>query len=1079
MDAVRILCFVVLLVAVSSSVVMGMVERPAATPPPSALLGLSNLGAPVILSQSGDTTWLQVHTDSTYCPGGPLWGHGGEATGGPGPMETWCFEGGPGDSCGTNPPWDVLCFDHVDVRRQPSPSNTNFWHVDTYRAGDAVYCGSHCLWCGSDSLWTDGQRVDCGTWAKGKTPGYGNQWNCVAQLTLPDTFDVAQGCTLYFDPRYDTECKYDYLYVDFYNGTEWKTLAAFNASSNNPGDPCGDPSKPNPDYWGNTDTGQPNSADWQARFDPGLPAFYRAITADTLLVTSGPMFRWRFTSDGAWSDQDGRGDTDGAAFIDNVWVWGDNQRYAEDFEGGVLDTSRWSLPDAAGVIDLWHIFHDADPPDEDAGYNLCFHDSSFAYRARPECGYMAGQPWRNKWHYRLMTPRFPVLNSGCVIQYDWNWCFLDDITCDRPGMYVRFYSNVYDKWCSWIDTFGMPITIGCYPWWYLNSNEDISPYYGTTADSAQFSWDVMDISGHGDLCEGKHKWSDFQIDNVSIGFYDGSATAFSAMCRDLLHDTFYDNLCAFNSYFRAYDSDTVDRYAGPPYDDTRLPRWDQLYVDVVDPDGLSAVDLYGSADEGASWVSVAMTMHSLFDPYNPSEGGEYYGTLCPDDFGLDTWETGTEVWYYVLATDELSNEVYWPSCADPAHPYRSGDRNDYFTFSILPMFPDTYSGPKVLLVDGYGRHNYDYAQCVGTLDRYISLRKLYEETLTDAGYCYDVYDIGGAGSNVHIHPIWFDDYDCVVWFTGPYFANYLIDKPAQKALRDYLGGGGKVVLCGDRLAYNMASTLEGGVGEDSLDGDFLAGVMGCDYLEEMEGGLSRPYLYAVGAETVQVFGEPVAIELDTLLIYRECPYLKDMSYVAVIDSPPAGYIAQCLMRLTDASVGDADEVIYTEYQGVGQCVFVNFDLSASANHERGYCAGSAAEPAPDFTAGTYDGRVDLMRVILEDVFGLPSNGGGGPADVYPQPGNRRWALAPSMPNPSISSAEIRYEVARTARVRIKIYNALGQEIRVLVEGVKEPGEHSAPWDMRNGLGERVSSGVYFCNMEAGDFKATRKILVLR
>jgi hypothetical protein len=1065
----KVVLLLVFIIVFSSSLALGMVERPSSNAPSVSVLTKPLPGAPAVLSSGRDTTWLQVHTDSTYCPGDPNWDHGGEATGGPGPLETWCFDGGPGDSCGTNPPWDVLCFDHIDVRALPSPGNTNFWHVDTYRAGDAAYCGNYCLWCGSDSLWTDGQPVDCGAWARGKYPGYGNQWNCIAELTLPDTFNVANGCTLYFDPRYDTECRYDYVYVDFYDGNEWNTIAAFNASSNNPGGLCGYGSTPNPDYWGNTDTDQPYSADWQGRFDPNLPAFYRVLTPDTLVLTSGPKFRWRFSSDGAWSDQDGRGNTDGAAFIDNVWVWGDNQRYSEDFESGVLDAAYWSLPNPDGVMDFWHITHDADPPDEGVGY-VCVEDSSFAFRARPEQGYKAGWPWRNQWYYRLMSPAVPIQNSGCVVQWDEYECFLD-YTCDIRQEYVRFYDSRYDRWCLWTSIEGL-IPSMCSPWWGVDRQSDISAFYGPWADSMQYSWNVMDVSSPGDFCYGKHTKTDLQVDNVSIGFFDDNATRFSARSIDMLHDTFYDNLCGFNSFFRAYDPDTVDRYSGPPYDDVPLPRERQLYVEVEDPDGIAGVDLYGSIDGGASWVSVAMTQ------VVPSYFEEFYGTLCPTDFGLDTWEVGTEVWYHLLATDSLTNQEYWPARADPTHPDHTGEAGDYFTFSILPMYPVTYTGPKVLLVDGYGRRNYDYAECMASADKYRSDEAIYKETLTDAGYCYDIYDIGGAGSNIHIHPIWLDDYDCVIWFTGPYYSNYLFDAKAQRAIRDYLGAGGKVVLCGDRIAYNMVPTSEGGVGEDSLGGDFLAGIMGCDYLSEMEGAFERPYLYAVGADTVRVFGAPRAVGLDTLLVYRQCPYLKDMSYVAAIDSPPADYTAQRLMYLTGIPSGEPDEVIYTEYEGVGQCVYVNFDLCASANHERSYCSGDAAEVMPDFTPGVYEGRVDLMHVILEDIFGLPSNGGGA-AKVIPPAGEFRWALDQNVPNPCVNGTCIRYEIARSSQVRIKIYNALGREVGVLVDGTAGPGVHSVEWDGCNSKGERVTSGVYFYKIQAGEFTATRKMLVLR
>jgi len=1077
MDAIRIPCSWLIILLVCTSISFCVTPRPGPTLPPAVMAGLSGAGGPVVLSYSGDTTWIQVHTDSTYCPGDPIWGHGGEATGGPGPTETWCFERGPGDSCGTNPPWDTNCFNHFDIRAYPSPSNINFWHVATYMGnnGGATYNGDYCLWCGSDSLWIDGLPVDCGTWADGKCPGYGNQWHCVALLTLPDTFDVANGCTLYFDPRYDTECKYDYLYVDFFDGTEWQTLAAFNASSNNPGDPCGDPSTPNPDYWGNTDAGQPNSADWQERFDPDLPAFYRVITPDTLITTSGPMFRWRFVSDGAWCDADGRVDTDGAAFIDNVWVWGDDERYEEDFEGGSLDTSLWSLPDADGVVDMWHISHDPDPLYEggDGGdRNDCVLDSSFIYRGRLEQGFPPGEPWRNEWHCRLVSPKVPIQNTGCVMQYD-IYCMMMDYLCDMGDEVYRFYDSRYEQWCPWEAVTGHSYSFCGQFFWWEDRNVDVSRDYGPYADSVQFGWELYDVGKPGDWCYGNHYKTEFQVDNVSIGFYDRNATWFHARSIDLLHDTFFDSLCAHNSFFDAYNPDTLSFYSGPPYH-TALPKDKQLCLDVTDPDGLLSVELRGTLDEGESWVDIEMTLAEPSEPGQPGYGGEYYGTFCPTDFGLSRWDKGSEVWYCVVATDSLLNMEYWPALADPVNAYHTGTADDYFTFSVLPVFPPYHEGPRILLVDGYMGRDYDYAECIENPYRNRPLEDIYEETLIDAGYCYDKFDILGVGNNVHIHPVWLNDYDCVLWFTGGYYATNLFDGRAQNAIRDYLGTGGKVVMCGNNIARSM-----GDGGADSLGGEFLSGIMGCEGLGWIGSSFYTPYLYAVGAETLEVFGQPVDIGLDTLVIYTECPSLKSMDYVALVDSSPPGYTAQRLMYLTNASVGDADEVIYTEYQGAGQCAFVNFDLSASANHERAYCSGITPGNLPDFPAGEYEGRVDLLLVILEDIFGLPPSGGAGVKLVDPQPGNLRWMLAQNAPNPVVNSTQIRYGIAHHARVRVTVYDALGRRVRTLLNAAQEPGEHSTQWDGRNDKGEAVTSGVYFYKMEAGDFTSTRKMLVLR
>jgi hypothetical protein len=946
----------------------------------------------------------------------------------------------------------------------------NYWHIDSYRADQRAYCGEYALWCGSDSLWIDGYPLECGTWDDGKYPGYGDEWHCIAQLTLPPTFDVANGCTLFFDPRYDTECKYDYLYVEFHNGTKWKTLATFNASSNNPGAECGYVSGAgNPDYWGNTDAGQPGSADWQERALPDKPAFYRVITPDTLIVTSAPMFRWRFHSDLIASDSDGRIDTDGAAFVDNVWVWGDDERYSEDFESGVLDTGYWTLPNPDGVIDQWHMSHGIGP--EAA---ICIGDTSTVYRARPEGGYQGGTSWRNGWYYRLITPAVPIQNSGCLIQYD-EWECFSYSTCDYHRVKFRFYSADQDRWCPWQLPDWIWLEPSCAGAYYTDFDVDLSQYYDSDADSMQFAWDISDWGQPGDFCWGKHTGTDLAIDNVSIGFYDAGATSFWVRGSDMLHDTFHDNLCAYNASFDVYDPDTLAYYSGPPYDKP-MPRYNQLYVSLVELDGVDIVELFGSLDEGRSWQSVMMTLDPPSFPLPPRFGVDYYGTLCPDDFELAAWDTGTVVWYYVKVTDDLANVEYWPATADPAHPRHTGGVESYSEFAVLPTHPPEYSGPRVLLVNGDPWRTQDYSPCVETVDREVYLRTLYGRTLTDAGYCYDVFDVTWGGSSEHLHPVGFGDhYDCVVWFIGCHTTQDLFDGEAQEYLREFLGSGGKVVIAGDQIPWAMDQE---GRGDDALGGEFLAGILGGDYLEWMEDPPDKPYLYAAAVESLSVLGTPTEIGLDSMAIYRECPSWKDMSYVALIDSPPAGYTAQSLMYLTNASVGSADEVIYTEYLGTGQCVFINFDLSASVNHERGYCSGVTHIAVPGFAPGIYDGRVEMIRTILEDIFGLPSNGGGS-ADVDDPPVSHRWALHQNVPNPCPGATEIRYELARPAVVSIKVYNPQGQVVKVLESGSRDAGPHAVRWGGRNTAGERVASGVYFYKIEADPFSATRKMLILR
>lgn len=556
--------------------------------------------------------------------------------------------------------------------------------------------------------------------------------------------------------------------------------------------------------------------------------------------------------------------------------------------------------------------------------------------------------------------------------------------------------------------------------------------------------------------------------------------AFEVAAVDLLHDTFHDSLPAYNSHLDAYDVDTLTYYSGPPYVNP-LPKHSRLYAEVCDKDRIQQIRVYGSSDRGQTWVWVQMAQNVPFDPTSPSFGGEYAGTFYPTDFSLQRWNKGTEIYYYLTCTDQAVNTEYFPVTANPSHPDHTDTGDDYFSFSVMPMYPVTYPAVKLLLVDGHQQDAYDWAPCLHDLNNTVSLSKIYGQVLADAGYCYDRFDINAPGGNIHIHPLHYAYYDCVIWFTGPDLSAHLFDGEAQEAIRDYLSAGGRAVLCGDRIAYNMAV-----VGEDLLGGEFLGGIMGCTYQAEMEPAASKPYVYLEAADIVYVFGCPVLINpcyLDTSLLYRDSPAVKEMSYVLANSSPPAGYTAQPLLHVLNPNpvYDPADGAIYIERPAEGgQCVFVDFDLCAMVNHEAGHCDGITPEPAPDFQAGVYDGRVELMRTILEDLFGLPPTfpGGGGGTSRTETELACQWMLSQNTPNPCVGGTDIRFEVARTAHVSIKIYDVMGQTVHTLISERKLPGRYSVRWDGVNSVGERVSSGLYFYRMQADRFRATKKMIVL-
>ena len=97
---------------------------------------------------------------------------------------------------------------------------------------------------------------------------------------------------------------------------------------------------------------------------------------------------------------------------------------------------------------------------------------------------------------------------------------------------------------------------------------------------------------------------------------------------------------------------------------------------------------------------------------------------------------------------------------------------------------------------------------------------------------------------------------------------------------------------------------------------------------------------------------------------------------------------------------------------------------------------------------------------------------------------RETVLLPNYPNPFNPDTWIPYDLAQDADIHIHIYNLKGQSIRQLTIGFQTVGvyrtqSHAAYWDGRNSVGEPVASGVYFYTLQAGQFKATRQMLILK
>lgn len=90
-----------------------------------------------------------------------------------------------------------------------------------------------------------------------------------------------------------------------------------------------------------------------------------------------------------------------------------------------------------------------------------------------------------------------------------------------------------------------------------------------------------------------------------------------------------------------------------------------------------------------------------------------------------------------------------------------------------------------------------------------------------------------------------------------------------------------------------------------------------------------------------------------------------------------------------------------------------------------------------------------------------------------------FALSQNYPNPFNPTTNIRYSIGGVSQVKISIFNIMGQEVKTLVNKNQGKGNYSVSWNGKNNGDKKVSAGLYFYTLEAGNFIQTRKMILLK
>ena len=157
--------------------------------------------------------------------------------------------------------------------------------------------------------------------------------------------------------------------------------------------------------------------------------------------------------------------------------------------------------------------------------------------------------------------------------------------------------------------------------------------------------------------------------------------------------------------------------------------------------------------------------------------------------------------------------------------------------------------------------------------------------------------------------------------------------------------------------------------------------------------------------------------------------------------------------LVDSLTYDDDEPWPLEPDGNGPTLELTNPLQDNGHFS--YWSASTGNGTPGALNSNYLGKITAST--------LPEN----------------FRLYQNYPNPFNPVTNIMYYLPERDAAIVKIFDALGREIRVLDNGNKESGYHTVRWDGKDGYGKQVSAGIYLYQLQAGRYIQTNKMVLIK
>jgi hypothetical protein len=952
--------------------------------------------------------------------------------------------------------------------------NDTYFHVDDFAGlgggtfgGLVPLEGTKSMWCGARPNASDPYLC---SWIN--APGYGNSWNQIL-MTSPITFvgAITFSYTMYFDsePGYDfTDVEYDA------GGGNWQRIARY--------DDVGD----------------------------------TLATHFLPLSQARTKLRFHFTSDGAWSDQDGLWDTDGGVIVDELRVRDaaalNNFQNFEASAVGAKAAGIWTaFPETpfGKYSGLRNNLTDKDPCGVNFGTQVVFFvgspNPSSSYPGLYDTPFCAG-PGGLKAPCHTESIVSPVLD---MTKYSLGNNNVQDGTippADLPllgGTFLRF--TVYRdlplaNLMFYVWSVRSIDALGCPGQWkddnfvyygpdqdYIFITQDVSKYIGTN-DPVQIALGVQDMcdvwySTYGNC--GAHTPSPW-IDNVRLYRFKTVGPQWGFRDLDFFQDNFPGAEYDLESIIRADMANDIFPNTNPV-----IRPGDSMVVDCTSllGGGIATDPTFGGPavylHVKATYIGPAPTKPNLFGP--TLAGSVTYGTTTPvtwyfnyvSDDGVWTKiqaaqaRTGAGVVagkYMVDLNDELFTrgyqiEFYWTAKdvagIESSLPRYARSVPPYFEWTCLPTL-----NSDVLFVDDFAWRGVAAGRQSTVATFWLPV---FDAVLAPPNNMVDIYHVNGPSSAVSNGP-------------GSRAKNFQLTSVYEKIVWD----------SGDL----ESATISDGLSDKANDAQMLIDWMS---LSEHKCGL-------------WICGDDIAYELDKS---TAASALALLSTWCGVDFVATSYFDETGGRtgggvVTPLLTGHADAGIFVhggvpdKFYAYGGCPIVNeFDCLEKTGSGKYALSYPTYLGTPFYAAianqttntGDYPVRTmwfgfsymyvrdDVQSIpqdrfeIAKDVFDWMQNATN--TDVTDAKTPSAYALAQNFPNPFNPSTTIRFDMREKGFMTLKIYNVAGQLVRSLVEGVKDAGSYNVAWDGMNDRGGAVASGIYFYKMETKDFSQTKKMVMLR